>query len=463
MFRCMFAGRPGPASFHAMTDSPLSHRQVFTPAALNGVLRQMLDQQLPLLWIEGEISNFRPSNSPHWYFSLKDASAEIRCVMFRNRNQLVRMRPANGDRVLARARVTLYEPRGDLQLQVEHLEPQGLGALMRQLEETKARLAAEGLFDGARKRPLPRFPVRIAVVTSPQGAAWHDVRTVLERRWPMLAVDLVPSLVQGAEAPAQLVRALAFANRGDYDAILLTRGGGSIEDLFAFNDEGLARAIAASRLPVLAAIGHEVDVTIAEGVADLRAATPSAAAELLVPDQAEMAQRLDELAERIRLTADARLGNARLRLAALGEGLRAADPAQAVARWRARIDALGARLGGAAQAALGPGRKRLVAARDGLVAAQPAAQVQRLRATCDRWHDQMVSDIGRRVLSARGKVGALGGSLHALSPLATLERGYAIALAEGAVVTDATQVPEGALIDVRLAHGALRAKVTERH
>lgn len=446
-----------------MTDSPLAHRQVFTPAALNGLLRQMLDQQLPLLWIEGEISNFRPSNSPHWYFSLKDAQSEIRCVMFRNRNQLMRQRPANGDRVLARARVTLYEPRGDLQLQVEHLEPQGLGALMRQLEETKARLSADGLFDAARKRPLPRFPTRIAVITSPQGAAWHDVRTVLERRWPLLEIDLVPSLVQGSEAPAQLIRALAFANRGDYDAILLTRGGGSIEDLFAFNDEGLARAIAASRLPVLAAIGHEVDVTIAEGVADLRAATPSAAAELLVPDQAEMAQRLDEWAERLRATTQARVGHARLRVAALGEGLRAADPAQAVLHWRARLDALGARLDGAVQAALASGQRRLATARQGLLAAQPAAQVQRLRATCDRWHDQMRADIQRRVLSARGQVASLGGTLHALSPLATLERGYAIALVDGAVVTDAGRVAEGATIDVRLAQGSLRAQVTERH
>ncbi len=442
-----------------MTDDTLLQRQVFTPSALNGTLRSLLEQEVPMLWIEGEISNFRPSNSPHWYFSLKDPSAELRCVMFRNRNQLLRMRPVNGDRVLVRARVTLYEPRGDLQLQVEHMEAQGLGALMRQLEETKARLVAEGLFSAERKRVLPRFPVHVAVITSPQGAAWHDVRTVLERRYPLLKVDLLPSLVQGAEAPAQLRRALAFANTQAYDAIVITRGGGSIEDLFAFNDEGLVRAIAASRLPVIAAIGHEVDLTLAELAADLRAATPSAAAELLVPDQSELAQRLDDLSDRLIRAQHARLTQCRLRLDVQGEALRAADPAQRLRHWRARLDALGARLGAATNAVLASPQRRLGQARHALLAAQPAVRVQRLRTHGQKLHDQLQTLMRSQLQREQSRLASLGGGLHALSPLETLERGYAIVLHEGRVVTDAADVQSGDDLELKFAHGQSSAMV----
>lgn len=442
-----------------MPESVLSQRQVFSPSTLNGLLRGMLENSVPLLWIEGEISNLRPSSSPHWYFSVKDPSAEVRCVMFRNRNQLLKWKPSNGERVLLRARVTLYEPRGDLQLQVEHMEPQGIGALMRQLEETRARLSAEGLFATDRKRALPKFPARIAVITSAQGAAWHDVRTVLERRWPMLSIDLVPSLVQGVDAPAQLIRALAFANRGDYDTILMTRGGGSIEDLFAFNDEALVRAIATSRLPVVAAIGHEIDVTLAELAADLRAATPSAAAELLAPDQAEMFQRLDDLQDRLRSAAESHVARARLTLTVHGEALRAVDPVRQVRQWRERLDTMRVRLASSQAAMVSIRQKQLSALRHALLSVQPALRVQQARSRCTRAGDQLRAAMSTRLQGESATLKSLGSSLHVLSPLSTLERGYAIALHEGVVLTDAAKVASGAEVEIRLANGQLHTTV----
>jgi len=442
-----------------MPESALSQRQVFSPSTLNGLLRGMLENSVPLLWIEGEISNLRPSSSPHWYFSVKDPSAEVRCVMFRNRNQLLKWKPANGERVLLRARVTLYEPRGDLQLQVEHMEPQGIGALMRQLEETRARLSAEGVFAVDRKRTLPKFPTRLAVITSAQGAAWHDVRTVLERRWPMLRIDLVPSLVQGVDAPAQLLRALAFANRGEYDLILITRGGGSIEDLFAFNDEALVRAIAASPLPVVAAIGHEVDVTLAELAADLRAATPSAAAELVAPDQAEMFQRLDDLQDRLRAAGDSHVGRARLKLTVQGEALRAVDPVQQVRHWRTRLDTMRVRLAASQAAMVSLRQKQLSVLRHGLMSAGPALRLQQATARCTRAEDLLRAAMTRRIETESATLKSLGSSLHVLSPLSTLERGYAIALHEGVVLTDAANVASGANVEIRLANGQLQTTV----
>lgn len=268
-----------------MTSPSGGNRDVYSISRLNAEARAVLDGSFPLLWVEGEISNLVAARSGHLYFSLKDAHAQVRCALFRGKRQLLRFNPANGDLVLARVRVSFYEPRGEFQLTIESLEPAGAGDAQRAFEELKRRLDAEGLFDSTRKRTLPTHPRRIGVITSPSGAAIRDVLHVLRRRAPQIAVTIIPALVQGRDAAADLHAALQTAiARNDCDVLLLTRGGGSIEDLAAFNDEQLARAIAASPIPVVSAVGHEIDFTIADFVADRRAPTPSAAAELLSPD-----------------------------------------------------------------------------------------------------------------------------------------------------------------------------------
>src|ERR1700683_1480816 len=291
-------------------------RDVYSVSRLNREVRVLLERGFGTLWVEAEISNFSRPSSGHWYFSLKDANAQVRCAMFRQRNMLCALSARDGQKVLVRARIGLYEPRGEFQLVVEHMEDAGLGALKRQFEELSARLKAEGLFAAERKRPLPALPRRIGVITSPSGAAVRDILHVLARRFPAVAVMIYPVAVQGAQAPAEIFAALALAcRRADCDVLILARGGGSLEDLWAFNDERLARAIVASPIPVISGIGHEIDFTIADFAADVRAPTPSAAAELVVPDAQEwltafvrlgsrlercMRRRLEEHGERLR-------------------------------------------------------------------------------------------------------------------------------------------------------------------
>lgn len=442
-----------------MSESDLNQRQVFSPSSLNALLKGMFEQTMPMLWIEGEISNLRATTSPHWYFSIKDASAEIRCVMFRHRNQLLRFKPVNGDQVLIRGKVTLYEARGDLQLLIEHMEPQGLGALMRKLEALKQKLAQEGLFDSSRKRPLPRFPKRLAVITSAQGAAWHDVRTVLSRRYPLLEVDLLPSLVQGAEAPASVLRALRYANQGDYDLILITRGGGSIEDLFAFNDEALVRAIAASRLPVLAAIGHEIDLTLAELAADLRAATPSAAAELLAPDSQDLAQRLDEIAARLDASMQRTLRQQRLQLQVVLTALRAQHPERVLQQWQQRLLALADAMQTSMAAAQSARGRQLDRVGQRLLAASPEPRLQRSSATLQRLHDSLQTLADGLVNARQHQLGMLGAKLHALSPLATLDRGYALTWRGSELLTDPSTLQAGDALRVQWAKGEAQVAV----
>src|SRR5688572_23579366 len=261
-------------------------RDIYSVGRLNAEARMLLESGLPALWVEGELSNFAAPSSGHWYFTLKDRDAQIRCAMFRTRNGGVGFRPKDGQHVVLRGRVSLYEPRGDYQLIAEQMEDAGEGALKREFEKLKARLAAEGLFDAALKRPLPAMPRRIAVVTSPTGAAVRDVLHILARRFPPADVLVIPTPVQGAAATESIVAALDAASaRSDVDVVILTRGGGSIEDLWCFNDERVARAIRRARIPVVSGVGHEIDFTIADFAADVRAPTPSGAAELVVPDR----------------------------------------------------------------------------------------------------------------------------------------------------------------------------------
>ena len=269
------------------------NRPVLTVSALNKQARLTIEERFQMVWVTGELSNFARPRSGHWYFTLKDSGAQVRCAMFANSNRRVQMQPTDGQQVLIRGRVSLYEGRGDFQIIADQMEPAGEGVLRQAFDALKVKLADEGLFARERKRPIPDIPKHIAVVTSPTGAALQDVLAVWQRRFPTLQVTVIPTAVQGPEAEAQVLRALNAASKLTVDAILLTRGGGSLEDLWTFNLESVARAVAASQIPIVSAIGHEIDIAITDFVADLRAPTPSVAAELMVPDGQEMLQNID--------------------------------------------------------------------------------------------------------------------------------------------------------------------------
>jgi exodeoxyribonuclease VII large subunit len=441
----------------------VSASRVLTPSQLNALARSVLEDSFALVEVEGELSNLSRPASGHLYFTLKDRHAQVRCALFRPKSQWLRFKPADGQQVLARGRVTLYEPRGDYQLIVEHLEPAGEGALQRAFEELKRRLEAEGLFDAARKQPLPRWIGRLGVLSSPRGAAIHDVLSVLGRRFPLLAVELLPVAVQGAAAAAEIVRMLQRADAsGRYDALLLTRGGGSLEDLQAFNDEALARAIAACRTPVVCAVGHEVDFTIAEFAADLRAPTPSAAAEALTPDRNELLQRLRALQAQLDRCRDRQQRTAVQRLDQLFARLRSQRPQARLQRVRADLDLLSRRLRGSIQARLRQCRQCHAHLRSRLRVQHPRLRLQPSRSRLRDAGRRLQPLVAQRLQRDARALGALARALHAMSPLATLDRGYAI-LREGEagpVLRSVGAVRVGQTLDARLADGRLELEVT---
>ena len=445
----------------ASADSAASDRSPLTPSVLTRLVRDLLDDALPLLWIEGELSNLARPASGHLYFTLKDAQAQVRCAMFRPRAQLLRFRPVDGQHVLLRARVTLYEPRGEFQLVVEHMQDAGAGALQRAYEELRARLAVEGLFDAARKRPLPALPWRIGVITSASGAAVRDVLSVLARRFPLVEAELLPVPVQGREAPlaiaTMLVRAAAS---GRYDVLLLTRGGGAAEDLWAFNDESVVRAVATSAVPVVAAIGHETDFTLAEFAADLRAPTPSAAAELLVPDAQELAARLTALRQRAARALRRRLDAQAQGLDQRWARLQTQRPQARLALLQARLAALTARLRGAPTARLAAARARLGILAARLQAHDPRRALTEMRRRVAAAQVRLAASLRTLMPRRQQALAATARALHAVSPLATLERGYAILLdAEGRVLRRAADASAGDRLQGRLADGSLRLRV----
>jgi exodeoxyribonuclease VII large subunit len=436
---------------------------VLTPSQLNTLARDLLEGTFPLIWVEGELGNVSRPSSGHLYFVLKDERAQVRCAMFKPKSSWLKFIPREGVHVLARGRLTLYEARGEYQLVLDHMEEAGEGALRRAFEELKAKLAAEGLFDSERKRPLPHFARRIAVITSPSGAAVRDVLSVLARRFPLVEADVLPVQVQGATAAAQIVAMLQrAAASGRYDVLVLARGGGSLEDLWSFNDERLARAIVASPVPVVSAVGHETDFSLSDFAADLRAPTPSVAAELLVPSRDDLARRLRAL--------DARLVNLqaqRLR-AAMQRADRAALRLNAL-RPRARLDALCRRqadalrrLDAAWQRRLERERARVRHADAVLRAAHPQRRIARLRerlaALSSRPQAAIVRRLGNEMLRLRG----LARSLEAVSPLATVARGYTILRRpDGRVVRSVLDAAPGDRLEARLADGTLPLKVIE--
>jgi exodeoxyribonuclease VII large subunit len=441
-------------------------RDVYTPSRLNEEVRQLLEGALPLLWIEGELANLARPRSGHLYFSLRDQGAQIRCAMFRNRNLHVRFQPRDGQHVLLRARVSLYAPRGDYQLIVEHMEEAGDGALRRAFEALKARLDAEGLFDAARKRPLPCPPRRLGVITSPTGAALRDVLQVLRRRFPALPVLVYPVPVQGAGAAEQIAGAIRLAGqRAEVDALLVTRGGGSLEDLWAFNEEAVARAIAASPIPVISAVGHEIDFTIADFVADQRAPTPSAGAELLSPDGAARARQFADLAARLRHGQRRGLALRRERVEALRRRLAAQHPGRRLQQRAQRLDELEQRLLAAFRSQQQRRGLRLEVAADRLRRSDPRQRVRQLR---DRVIDQdrrLREAMQARLRRTGERFRALAHGLEAVSPLATVARGYAIVSREsdGEVLRDAAAAPVGTLVRAQLGRGELLCRVEKQN
>ena len=439
---------------------------VLTPSQLNTLARDLLESAFPLVWVEGELGNITRPGSGHLYFTLKDARAQVRCAMFKPKSQWLKFVPREGLKVLGRGRLTLYEARGDYQLVLDHMEEAGEGALRRAFDALKARLEAEGLFDAARKRPLPAWVRRLAVITSPTGAAVRDVLSVLSRRFPLLEVDVLPSLVQGETAAAQITDLLRrAAASGRYEVVLLARGGGSLEDLWAFNDEALVRAIAASPVPVVSAVGHETDFTLADFAADLRAPTPSVAAELLVPDRRDLLARLQALHGRSQTLQRHRLAQAMQRADRAALRLQAQSPDARLRLLRQRQDGLRRRLDALWRAHLQERQARLRRAATVLRAHHPARRLAELHQRLLRLRARPQSAIARVLQRERLQLQALARSLEACSPLATVARGYSILTREGdgTLVHSTTQISVGERLQARLADGQLSLQVQAVH
>jgi exodeoxyribonuclease VII large subunit len=454
-------------SFLAGAEQVLDFRRdIWTVSRLNAEARAILEGALPLLWVQGEISNLAQPASGHCYFTLKDPGAQVRCALFRQRRRLLAFEPTNGQQVLVRARLTLFETRGEFQLRVEHMEPAGEGALRLELEHRKRRLAALGLFDPAAKRPLPPLPRQVGLITSPSGAAVHDLLTVLARRLPLVPILIYPVPVQGDGAAAAICAALALANRrAECDLLILARGGGSLEDLTAFNEEAVARGIRASTIPVLTGIGHEIDLSIADLAADQRAPTPSAAAELAVPAAQGFRVQLEGLQRRLRARLAALRAGSENRLETLRRRLRLCHPESRLAQQVQAADRLRLRLEQAMRRRLSIAGTALRARRAALRAAAPHRRLQERRLRLHALAQRLEAQGPSLVTDRRRHLAAIAGRLDALSPLAVLQRGYAIATraADGSVLRSAATVAVGERIFLRLGQGRLSADITDRH
>jgi len=436
-------------------------RELYTPSQLNREARMLLEKGLPSLWLTGEISNLSRPSSGHWYFSLKDAGAQLRCAMFRQRNLLARFKPQDGMHVIARGRISLYEPRGDYQFIVEHIEEAGEGALRRQFELLKAKLAAAGLFAPERKRPLPPLPRRIGIVTSPTGAAIRDVLHILRRRFPLIPVRVYPVPVQGSGAAEQIAAAIALASRRrDCDVLILARGGGSLEDLWSFNEEIVARAMAESAIPIVTGIGHEVDFTIADFVADVRAPTPSGAAELVVPDSGEWSRRLQHMQQRLAFRMQRRLADVREQLLWTARRLQQLHPGVQVRQQTQRTDELDQRLRRAMRQYLAQLRAQINQHGAQLQRCSPAMRVSVLAGRAKTAEARLTMSMQQRLERTRARFESTARTLNAVSPLGTLQRGYAIVSdAQGSTIVDVARIASGDLIETRLANGRIGARV----
>jgi exodeoxyribonuclease VII large subunit len=439
-------------------------RKVWSVSEITARLRGLLERTFQNIWVEGEVSNFREAQSGHLYFTLKDANAQIRCVCFKSTARLLKFRPEDGLHITVRGSLGVYEQRGEYQIYVEHIEPVGLGALQLAFEQLKSKLAAEGLFAEERKKPLPLLPLRIGLITSPAGAAVRDILRILRRRFPNLRITLYPVRVQGDGAAGDIVDALRYFDRvRNVDVLILTRGGGSLEDLWAFNEESVARAIAASAIPTISAVGHETDFTIADFVADVRAPTPSAAAEIVVRTRQEFAQHIGQLRQQMTQRVRYRLLEWRHHVQELAthRGFRQLE--DLLRQYTQQLDDLGARLGRSLGERLIRARQRFERAETRVRSFNLRAKIRALRERLEHRIGDLEARIDRRLVAQRRRLERLRLQLEERSPLRVLERGYAIVYdAAGNVVRAADQVSVGDAIAVRLARGTLAAEVKKK-
>ncbi|MDH4030908.1 MAG: exodeoxyribonuclease VII large subunit [Chromatiales bacterium] len=446
-------------------ESRGSRDQIFTVSRINREVRQLLETGFRTIRVQGELSNVARPRSGHMYFTLKDSAAQVRCAMFRQSNLRLTFAPADGLAVLCRGRLSLYEARGDFQLIVEHMEEAGEGDLQRQFERLKQKLDQQGLFAQEHKRVIPALPGRIGVITSPTGAAVRDVLHVLKRRFPAVPIHIYPVPVQGEGAAARIVSAIELAaTRADCDVLILTRGGGSLEDLWAFNDEALARAIYDCPIPVISGVGHEIDSTIADFVADLRAPTPSGAAELAVPDAEDWTRRFAAAQDRLLGAAARRLNEVRRRHEWLGQRLWRLHPGNRLRQRAQRLDELEQRLGLACKSLLRHRRARLQTLVKSLQAVSPVPGLKSARIRLEGCEGRLVTGFRHRLDLARRRVEAVTRTLAAVGPEATLARGYAIVttLPDGGIVRDQAQVSPGSDVSVQVARGQFSATVKEK-
>jgi exodeoxyribonuclease VII large subunit len=447
-------------------EQPRSTRRIWPVRELVGLVRELIEENYGDVWVEGEISNYRPAPSGHVYFTLKDSDAQLPVVLFRRQAMLLRFRPEDGLHVLVRGRVSVYEQRGQMQLVAETMEPVGAGSLQLAFEQLKQRLKDEGLFDAARKRPLPAYPRTVAIVTSPTGAVIRDFLNIVNRRHSGLSVSLYPVSVQGDSAPAEIEAALielnaaSLADPGFADLIVLARGGGSLENLAAFNSERVARAIASSSLPVVSAIGHETDFTIADFTADLRAPTPSAAAELITETQHKIAEHFAAQSHRLERAARFQLLNAHRRLARLPDSRSESRISALLHRSAQRLDDLSFRLESALTARLRHNQRQVAEFAAAVLHHDPRQAVARAREHLSDLRARLLRSLERLLQSSASTFGALDGRLHSLSPLAVLDRGYALVLsADGALIRSTSQLNAGDQLTTRLADGTFLSRM----
>nr|WP_264302345.1 exodeoxyribonuclease VII large subunit [Vibrio parahaemolyticus] len=439
-----------------------TNQNIFTVSRLNAEVRLLLENEMGIVWLVGEISNFSAPVSGHWYLTLKDSRAQVKCAMFRGNNRRVTFKPANGNQVLVKARLSLYEPRGDYQLIIESMQPEGDGRLQQEFEELKMKLAAEGLFAQTNKLPLPEHPKRVGIITSKTGAALYDILDVLKRRDPSLPVVIYPTMVQGDDAAIQIAQAIGRANsRNECDVLIVGRGGGSLEDLWCFNNEILARTIAASQIPIISAVGHEVDMTIADFVADMRAPTPSAAAELVSRDNSHKDQSL--VAKQHKLASAMRyyLAQQKQQSAQLLHRLERQHPSYQLQRQSQQLDELDMRLRRAMQRFIDTRQQAVERKHHRLQLNSPVKHLAQQKSRLERVEHKLLDAMDRKLLTMRHQLAIAAEKLDTVSPLATLKRGYSITQTDqGKVVTSADDVKTGDLLVTRLANGEIHSTVS---
>lgn len=439
-------------------QEPTEQRKVYSVTELALNVRRQLESEIGQIWITGEISNLATPRSGHWYFTLKDADSQLRCAMFKNRNRSVRFTPEDGQQVLMRAKISLYEPRGDLQLIGEYMEPAGEGALQIAFNRLKEKLSNEGLFDQELKRPIPTLPNKIGIITSPTGAAIRDVLTVLKRRMPQVPVIIYPTQVQGDKAAKTLIEQLRIANqRAECDVLLVTRGGGSLEDMWCFNDEKLAREIRNSTIPVVSAVGHEIDTSISDLVADLRAPTPSAAAELLVPNRADIIHKFQALERRLTAEFQHKLQIQQATLDKLTA--RIVHPKQQLAQSQKDLSQLIKQLHSSKKRYLENRKQTLSSYQSRLQSYKPAKHLEQTKQRLLSWQKQLQHAMKQQLNSSQQHFALTAQKLNDISPLATLDRGYTITTdVSGKALKTVKAAKKAKTIVTRFADGELRSK-----